>query len=413
MKKHRIVSGIVTGSLVLAFLTAPVNAASLTEQLAQSNARQAAAKYQVDMTQNTINGIEEEISKVNEEVNRISGVIGAINGELSTIEGNIAKKQEELKIAEAKKLEQEEAMSDRVRAMYMYGNGSIMEFIFSASDFSDFITKLDMSRYIMTADKDSLNALEETKKVIDEKKLSIEADRLKTVEKKTEQEVVLTQQEQVLAQKDQLLAQNQSTLDEYKAIEEAEAATSADIEGQLQAYYEQQRAAAEQAAAQNSGNSGATDGTAGGEGGDTSTPGGGDTSGGGTTAPPEYSSSYVWPCGGNITSEFGWRIHPIYGDSRFHAGVDIGASSGTPVACAGNGTVISAGWNGGYGNCVIVDIGNGLSAVYAHLSAINVSSGETVSAGQTVGAVGSTGDSTGSHLHYEVRLYGSPVSPYI
>lgn len=409
MKKHRIVSGIVTGSLVLAFLTAPVNAASLTEQLAQSNARQAAAKYQVDMTQNTINGIEEEISKVNEEVNRISGIIGAINAEIATIETNIAKKQEELKIAETKKLEQEAAMSDRVRAMYMYGNGSIMEFIFSASDFSDFITKLDMSRYIMTADKDSLNALEETKKVIDEKKLSIEADRLKTVEKKTEQEVVLTQQEQVLAQKDQLLAQNQATLEEYKAIEEAEAATSADIEGQLQAYYEQQRAAAEQAAAENSGSNGSTDGTAGG---DTSNSGGGDTSGG-STAPPVYSSSYVWPCDGNITSEFGWRTHPIYGDSRFHAGVDIGASSGTPVACAGNGTVISAGWNGGYGNCVIVDIGNGLSAVYAHLSAINVSSGETVAAGQTVGAVGSTGDSTGSHLHYEVRLYGSPVSPYI
>ena len=409
MKKHRIVSGIVTGSLVLAFLTAPVNAASLTEQLAQSNARQAAAKYQVDMTQNTINGIEEEISKVNEEVNRISGIIGAINTEIATIETNIAKKQEELKIAETKKLEQEAAMSDRVRAMYMYGNGSIMEFIFSASDFSDFITKLDMSRYIMTADKDSLNALEETKKVIDEKKLSIEADRLKTVEKKTEQEVVLTQQEQVLAQKDQLLAQNQATLEEYKAIEEAEAATSADIEGQLQAYYEQQRAAAEQAAAENSGSNGSTDGTAGG---DTSNSGGGDTSGG-STAPPVYSSSYVWPCDGNITSEFGWRTHPIYGDSRFHAGVDIGASSGTPVACAGNGTVISAGWNGGYGNCVIVDIGNGLSAVYAHLSAINVSSGETVAAGQTVGAVGSTGDSTGSHLHYEVRLYGSPVSPYI
>ena len=410
MKKHRIVSGIVTGSLVLAFLTAPVNAASLTEQLAQSNARQAAAKYQVDMTQNTINGIEEEISKVNEEVNRISGIIGAINAEIATIETNIAKKQEELKIAETKKLEQEAAMSDRVRAMYMYGNGSIMEFIFSASDFSDFITKLDMSRYIMTADKDSLNALEETKKVIDEKKLSIEADRLKTVEKKTEQEVVLTQQEQVLAQKDQLLAQNQATLEEYKAIEEAEAATSADIEGQLQAYYEQQRAAAEQAAAENSGSNGSTDGSGDG---DTTNTGGGDTSGGGSTAPPVYSSSYVWPCDGNITSEFGWRTHPIYGDSRFHAGVDIGASSGTPVACAGNGTVISAGWNGGYGNCVIVDIGNGLSAVYAHLSAINVSSGETVAAGQTVGAVGSTGDSTGSHLHYEVRLYGSPVSPYI
>ncbi|AWW26445.1 murein hydrolase activator EnvC family protein [Acetobacterium carbinolicum] len=407
MKKHRIIAGIVTGSMVLAFLTAPVNAASLTEQLAESNARQAAARYQVDMTQNTINGIEEEITKVNEEVDRISGVISTINAEIAAIEVNIAKKQEELKIAEAKKLEQEESMSDRVRAMYMYGNGSVMEFIFSASDFSDFVTKLDMSRYIMSADKGSLNALDETKKVIDEKKLGIEADRLKTVEKKTEQEVVLTQQEEILAQKDQLLAQNQAALNEYKAIEEAEAATSADIEGQLQAYYEQQRAAAEQAAAQaaqaqSSGDAESSDGST-----------GGDSSGGGSTAPPVYSSSYVWPCYGEITSPFGWRTHPIWGDTRFHAGIDIGASSGTPVAVAGNGTVISAGWNGGYGNCVIVDIGNGLSAVYAHLSAIYVSSGETVSAGQTVGAVGSTGDSTGAHLHYEVRLYGSPIDPHI
>jgi septal ring factor EnvC (AmiA/AmiB activator) len=403
MKKHRIVSGIVTGSLVLAFLTAPVNAASLTEQLAQSNARQAAAKYQVDMTQNTINGIEEEIGKVNEEVNRISGIIGAINAEISTIEGNIAKKQEELKIAEAKKREQEEAMSDRVRAMYMYGNGSIMEFIFSASDFSDFITKLDMSRYIMTADKDSLNALEETKKVIDEKKLSIEADRLKTVEKKTEQEVVLTQQEEVLAQKDQLLAQNQSTLNEYKAIEEAEAATSAEIEGQLQAYYEQQRAAAEQAA-QNNGNSETGDGTP--------SSGDGTSTGGGGASTPSYSNGYMWPCDGEITSPFGYRDDPLNpGTTRFHSGIDIGASEGTAVACGGNGVVISAGWNGGYGNCVIVDLGNGISAVYAHLSAINVSSGEIVSAGQTVGAVGSTGNSTGAHLHFEIRQYGTAISP--
>jgi septal ring factor EnvC (AmiA/AmiB activator) len=419
MKKQKLITGIVTGSLVLTFLTTPVSAASLAEQLAQSNARQAAARYQVDMTQNTINGIEDEISKVNEEVNRINGVIASINSEISSIEVNIEQKQEELKVAEAKRVEQEASMSDRVRAIYMYGNGSILEFLFSATDFSDFMTKLDMSRYIIQADKDSLNALAETKKVISETKQSIEADRLKTVEKKSEQEVVLAQQEDVKAQKDQLLAQNQATLEQYKAIEEAEAATSADIEGQLQAYYEQQRAAAEQAAAQN-GNSGSTgsgsadNGSTGGTvdngtGENTGNAGSGETS----SPAPSYSSSYTWPCSGEITSEFGWRIHPIYGDSRFHSGVDIGASSGTPVACAGNGTVISAGWNGGYGNCVIVDIGNGYSAVYAHLSAINVSSGETVSAGQTVGAVGSTGDSTGPHLHYEIRLYGTPVSPYI
>lgn len=411
MKKHIIISGIVTGSLVLAFLTAPVNAASLAEQLAQSNARQAAAKYQVDMTQNTIDGIETEISKVNDEVNRINGVIGAINSDISSIEANIAKTQEELAIAEAKKTEQEGSMSDRLRTMYMFGNGSVIEFLFSSSDFSDFLTKLDMSRYIIQADKESLDALEATKKVIDEKKQSIELDRLKTVEKRSEQEVVLDQQESVLAQKDQLLGQNQAVLTEYKAIEDAEAATSADIEGQLQAYYDQQRAAAaEQAAAQNTGNSGSGEGTGNNSGDTGSTGDGGSTS---TPAPtPSYSNGYQWPCGGEITSPFGYRDDPLNpGTTRFHSGVDIGASAGTPVACGGNGIVISAGWNGGYGNCVIVDLGNGISAVYAHLSAINVSSGETVSGGQTVGAVGSTGNSTGAHLHFEIRQYGVAICP--
>ena len=408
MKKQKIISGFVTGSLVLAFLAVPVNATSLSEQLAQSSARQAAAQFQVDMTQNTIDGIETEVSKVNDEVNRISGVIGSINTEISGIEANIAKTQDELGIAEAKKAEQEASMSERVRTMYMYGNGSIIEYLFSATDFSDFVTKLDMSRYIIAADKDSINALEETKAVIDQKKASIEADRLKTVQKKTEQETALSEQENVKAQKDQLLAQNQTVLTQYQAIADSEAATSADIQGQLEAYYASQAAQASQSApsgAGDAGSGGVSDGADGSSG-----DAGGSNSGSGTT--PSYSSGYQWPCGGEITSEFGYRDDPLNpGTTRYHSGVDIGASTGTAVACAGNGTVISAGWNGGYGNCVIVDIGNGLSAVYGHLSAINVSAGETVSIGQTVGAVGSTGDSTGPHLHFEIRQYGTAVNP--
>ncbi|WKY45484.1 peptidoglycan DD-metalloendopeptidase family protein [Eubacteriaceae bacterium ES2] len=408
MKKHRILSGVLTGSLVLSFLVVPVNAASLTDQLAESNAKQAEAQFQVDMTQNTIDGIEAESEKVNEEIDRINGVIDGINTEIAELEARIEKTQQELQIAEAKKAEQEDEMSDRVRTLYMYGNDSILEFLFSATDFSDFITKLDMSRYIVSADKDILEALNETQIEIDNKKASIEADRLKTVEKRSEQEVALQEQESVKAQKDQLIAQNQVVLDEYTAILESEVATGAAIEGQLAAYYaeqEQQAQAAQEAADQ----AAANDGTG-------SSDSGNDTSSGdssaGSSSDVVYSSGYVWPCDGSITSPFGWRTHPIYGDQRFHSGVDIGASSGTAVASAGNGTVISAGWNGGYGNCIIVDLGNGVSAVYAHLSAMYVSSGQTVSAGQTVGAVGSTGDSTGPHLHFEMRLYGSAVSPY-
>lgn len=416
MKKRKIISGIVAATLVFTLAIAPVNGATLSQQLEESNARQAQAKYQVDMTQNTIAGIETEINKINDEVNRISGVIDSINAEVAALEANIAKTEKELEIAEAKRVEQEAGMSDRVRTMYMYGNGSMLEFLFSSTDFSDFATKLDMSRYIIEADKDALKALEETKIIIDEKKQSIEADRLKTVAKKAEQETALSDQESVKAQKDQLLAQNQGVLSEYKAIEDAEAATSADIESQLQAYYAQQaaeaaaqqaaaeQAAAEQAAAaQQAADNGSSD----------TVEAGGSTYTEPAAAAPVYSGGgYQWPCGGSITSPFGWRIHPIYGDSRFHSGVDIGASTGTPVAATGNGRVISAGYNGGYGNCVIIDLGDGVSALYAHLSSMNVSGGQSVSAGQTVGGVGSTGDSTGAHLHFEMRVNGSAVNPY-
>ncbi|HEY5557650.1 murein hydrolase activator EnvC family protein [Acetobacterium sp.] len=418
MNKQKIISGIVAGTLVFALAVAPVYGATLSEQLAESNARQTEAKFQVDMTQNTITGIETEINKVNDEVNRISGVIDSINIEVAGLESNIAKTQEELNIAEAKRLEQEGAMSDRVRTMYMYGNGSIMEYLFSSTDFSDFATKLDMSRYIIEADKSSLKALEETKKVIDEKKQSIESDRLKTVAKAAEQETALGDQENVKAQKDQLLAQNQTVLTQYKAIEDAEAATSADIEGQIQAYYAEQaaqaaakQAAAEQAAAeQAAAEQGANNDTSGGSTDNNNT--GSSSDDNEPAASPSYSSGYQWPCGGSITSPFGNRDDPMApGSTRFHSGVDIGASTGTPVAAAGNGVVISSGYNGGYGNCVIIDLGNGISALYAHMSSINVSAGQSISSGQTVGAVGSTGNSTGAHLHFEMRNYGTAVDP--
>ena len=117
------------------------------------------------------------------------------------------------------------------------------------------------------------------------------------------------------------------------------------------------------------------------------------------------------PLSGSITSEFGTRIHPITGEEKFHAGIDIGAAEGTPVGAAGAGEVTMAGWYGGYGNAVMIDHGNGLQSLYGHLSAIMVSVGDLVTQLQTIGLVGSTGNSTGPHLHFELRQDGSPIDP--
>jgi murein DD-endopeptidase MepM/ murein hydrolase activator NlpD len=115
--------------------------------------------------------------------------------------------------------------------------------------------------------------------------------------------------------------------------------------------------------------------------------------------------------GAAITSRFGPRVHPIYGDVRIHTGIDFRAATGTPVRAAGAGNVVYAGWRGGYGNTVIIDHGNSLATLYGHLSSISVNVGQRVARGQTIARAGSTGLSTGPHLHFEVRASGVPVDP--
>ena len=127
----------------------------------------------------------------------------------------------------------------------------------------------------------------------------------------------------------------------------------------------------------------------------------------------QSTGTYIWPLPGYTpgTRTYGYRTHPIYGDMRFHSGQDIGAPSGTSIIAADSGVVSYCGWNGGYGNCVMINHGGGRVTLYAHMSAYNCSYGQTVNQGDTIGYVGSTGVSTGPHLHFEVRINGATVDP--
>jgi murein DD-endopeptidase MepM/ murein hydrolase activator NlpD len=132
----------------------------------------------------------------------------------------------------------------------------------------------------------------------------------------------------------------------------------------------------------------------------------------GQVAPPASHGTLGWPVANpRVTSPYGYRTHPIFGDRRLHAGIDLAATTGTAVFAAKEGTVVTAGWMSGYGNAVVIDHGSALATLYAHNSALSVSPGQTVRRGQRIASAGSTGNSTGPHVHFEVRVKGSPVDP--
>jgi murein DD-endopeptidase MepM/ murein hydrolase activator NlpD len=120
---------------------------------------------------------------------------------------------------------------------------------------------------------------------------------------------------------------------------------------------------------------------------------------------------FTLPSVGEITSSFGWRTHPILGYQKFHSGMDFGADYGSPIMAADRGVVVFAGWYGGYGNTIIIDHGGGMTTLYAHSEELYVAEGQSVQRGQAIAAVGSTGLSTGPHLHFEVRRDGEPIDP--
>ncbi|MFR4798680.1 MAG: murein hydrolase activator EnvC family protein [Lentihominibacter sp.] len=266
--------------------------------------------------------------------------------------------EEDLRAAEEKVETQTTNLNSRLRNMYKNGSVGFLDVLLNSGSFSEFLTNLDMVELIYSSDKDVLDDLQAAYDEVEEKKTEVETLQAELNESK----------EVVEAEKAEIAASNEETekmLDELQA--DADRMTQTII---------------------NNGSSSSNSSYLGGQ-----------------MAWPVPSSSY-------ISSPFGYRIHPIYGYSKLHTGMDIGASSGSAIVAANAGTVISSGWNGGYGKCIVVDHGGGVTTLYAHCSALYVSVGQSVTRGQQIAAVGSTGNSTGPHCHFEVRINGSYVNPY-
>ena len=309
--------------------------------------------------------------------------------------------KQELAVATQHLMERQQVLDKRVRAIYIHGQLNYLQVIMGAKDFSDFANRLELLKRVVRSDYSLLQEIRQQQAAIQLKKDKLEAQRRQLAS--LESDALHTQQK--IAEKK---AEQQEVMDEAKAqraaAEQMEAelqASSNDIMRRIQAHEAKIRA--QQEAARRQAEAAARAAKA-----------------AGRKAPPVpvYKPKVIGtgrlsrPCGGPVTSPFGYRIHPIFHTKIYHAGVDFGVPSGTPIHAADSGIGIYAGSGmRGYGNVVIIDHGGGLSTLYAHNSSLTVRAGQSVSKGQVIARAGSTGYATGPHCHFEVRRSGAPTNP--
>lgn len=330
---------------------------------------------------------EEELEKINKRIKDTEGEIKGKEKEISVKEEEILVKVEEIAEVEAWLEDQDDLVKTRIRAIYENGSISYLEVLLASSGFSDFLTRFNYLQSILNSDITLFNQIKEEREKLENQKKELEVQREELEIQRRE----LENQRQALLglRKSQLDKQNQidrqSTertrlLSQVKRAIEAQEKAIRDLEAESK----QIEALIKKLLEEQSRNSG--------------------------SAP---TGKLAWPVPGynRITSYFGNRIHPITRQASFHSGTDIGAPTGVSIAAAESGTVILARYYGGYGNCVIIDHGGGMVTVYAHAYTLNSSVGQNVSRGQRIATVGSTGFSTGPHLHFEVRINGQTVNP--
>ena len=323
-----------------------------------------------------------------------------INGQIATYSLMIADKQEALDEAEAQFAELTEQNKARIQAMEEEGQVSYWSVLFEANDFSDLLDRLNMVQEIAAADRRRLEVLDAAAKKVGEAKESLETEKLGLEEVKQELAATQEQLNMKRAEADALLAELVAKGMEYEELmeqsEEEQNKLAKEIANKKSEYdaakYQEWLATSTPPAYKPSAPSYDTSGSTGSN----------NVGGISWKIPINYTA---------FTSPFGWRIHPIYGTRKFHYGVDLAAPTGTPIYATRSGTVDTASYNGSAGYYVQINHGDGFRSIYMHMTHYVVSSGQHVSQGQVIGYCGSTGGSTGPHLHFGISYNGSYVNP--
>ncbi len=367
--------------------------ADLKKQQQEIKTNTAEAKKKLDSMGQQKSELQQQMDEIDNQLSQVTNELDTVQNELENTQTQLVNTEKELEAAEEDREEQYELLRERLRFMYVNGRIGYVNVLFKTDSFPDFFNRLEYINRIYKYDQGLLNQLKETEQVIADKYNEID-------ERKKELGVLMNSQkskqralEEALGQKKQVIqslnADEQKYLQQIKELE----ASGSKVENLIkEKQAEAARAAAAAAAAARQKNAASS----------------------GTPSKGTYTGGKLnWPVQGRtgVSSGYGSRKSPISGRSEFHSGIDIPAPTGTNILSAEKGTVIFAGNMNGYGNTVIVDHGNGLSTLYAHNSKLTVSKGQSVDRASVIAKAGSTGYSTGPHLHFEVRVNGAHTNP--
>ena len=324
--------------------------------------------------------IESKVTELNQQLMDISARITDLENQLTAKSEDIQETKDELAGAKEREAQQYADMKVRIQFMYENGQTSYLEALLSSRNISEFLNSADYIAQIQSYDRQKLTEYQDTVESIvnleaqlEQEYTDLEALKSTVESNKATVAAMMRQKESELADISGDIEDAQSDADYY----------AAEIQAQEELIAAIKRAEAEKAAA-------------------------------GVEEHPYTGGAFRWPCPSStrVTSNYGTRVSPMSGASSNHKGIDIGASSGADIIAAADGTVTAASYSSAAGNYVMIDHGGGLYTVYMHASSLLVSPGQTVSAGDVIAKVGSTGISTGSHLHFGVSLSGSYVSPW-
>jgi murein DD-endopeptidase MepM/ murein hydrolase activator NlpD len=319
---------------------------------------------------------QQELNKLEDNRDKLKGKLTVVQNKVIMTKAEQQQLQKSLGVLEQNLSKRQQVLNERLIATYKYGPQSYLEILFKARNYADLISRFSMVSFFVRNDIHLITTVQEAKIQVDLKQQTVQVKK-KQVESELQKMVVLNNQ--VTESQVKVASKVEQTKAELASIE----SSRQQLEKALDEYEETSKEIGSQISKDEQNNSGATLG----------------------------SGKMIWPVTGPITSPFGWRYHPILRARKFHNGEDIAVPSGTQVHAADSGVVVVSGWEGGYGNYVAIDHGNGISTGYGHNSHLLVHQGEHVVKGQVISLSGSTGLSTGPHVHFEVRKNGEPVDP--